>query len=87
MNIESADKLVKIVGKKIKYKENSLTYTVTSFEKIIKKESYSKNIKIIYKLELKNKGILETNVMDILGNEDKIIYEFRKFEIVEDVIE
>lgn len=43
--------------------------------------------KIIYKIELINKSILETNMMDVLGNEDKIIYEFRKFEIVEDVIE
>lgn len=87
MNIESADKLVKIVGKKIKYKENGLTYTVNSFAKFLKKETYSKNIKIIYKIELINKSILETNMMDVLGNEDKIIYEFRKFEIVEDVIE
>ena len=78
MNIENADSLIQIVGKRVKYKKDELIYTTISFEKHIKAMNEPK---ILYKLTLKNKVILGSSTIEILGNEDKMISKLREFEI------
>lgn len=80
MNIENADSLIQIVGKRVKYKKDELIYTAISFEKHIKAMNEPK---ILYKLTLKNKIILGSSTIEILGNEDKMISKLREFEIIE----
>ncbi|WP_311695702.1 hypothetical protein [Sneathia sanguinegens] len=78
MNIENAESLVHLVGKRVQYKKDNLTYTAISFEKYIKAMNAPK---VLYKLILKNKFVFGSSTIEIVGNEHKLISKLREFEI------
>ena len=79
MNIENAESLVHLVGKRVQYKKDNLIYTAISFEKYIK--AAMNEPKVLYKLILKNKFVFGSSTIEIVGNEHKLISKLREFEI------
>lgn len=78
MNIENAESLIYLVGKRVQYKKDNLIYTAINFEKYIKAMN---DPKILYKLTLKNKFVFGSSIIEIVGNEHKLISKLREFEI------
>ena len=78
MNIENAESLIYLVGKRVQYKKDNLIYTAINFEKYIKAMNEPK---ILYKLTLKNKFVFGSSIIEIVGNEHKLISKLREFEI------
>lgn len=78
MNIENAESLIYLVGKRVQYKKDNLIYTAINFEKYIKATNEPK---ILYKLTLKNKFVFGSSTIEIVGNEHKLISKLREFEI------
>lgn len=78
MNIENAESLIYLVGKRVQYKKDNLIYTAINFEKYIKAMNEPK---ILYKLTLKNKFVFGSSTIEIVGNEHKLISKLREFEI------
>lgn len=78
MNIENAESLIYLVGKRVQHKKDNLIYTAINFEKYIKAMNEPK---ILYKLILKNKFVFGSSTIEIVGNEHKLISKLREFEI------